>query len=200
MPRRQRLPKNFRKEPNTETQEQFKSKKIEIGADLIRFHFKDKLSVKQVLSRIIMAFAILSLFAVSGLTTPERIPMPDCRFKMLTGYSCPSCGMTHSFHAFAIGRFGTAFRYNWMGPLLFVMLMLLLLKLSVEVLTKKRTGFECPKILLRIACLLITALWLTFWAVRFSHECAHGRAFSLESPKTRLTCKSFAMDAPKTPR
>ncbi len=158
---------------------------------MIRFRFIDKLSGMQVLHRAILAFAILSLIAVSGLTTPEWIPLPDCRFKMLTGYSCPSCGMTHSFHAFATGRPAAAFHYNWMGPVLFVILIILFLKLLVEALAGKKTGFENSKNLHRIVCLIIPVLWLTFWAVRFSHEYAHAHSIMRDPRITALNCISF---------
>jgi hypothetical protein len=167
---------------------------------MVRLYFSGKLSGNQVLRRVIAAAALLSLFAVSTLATPDQIPMPECRFKMLTGYSCPSCGMTHSFHAFAIGRPGMAFHYNWMGPFLFIMLLLLLLKVSVELLTNKKTGIDCPKILPRIVLLLIPGLWLTFWSVRFSHEFKNSRAVGPEPPQTRKACNILVAGGYKAPK
>ncbi len=64
----------------------------------------------------------------------------------------------------------TAFRYNRMGPFLFFVLMILFLKLSVELLTKREISIQDPKIPRRIEYLMMSGLWLTFWAVRFFHE------------------------------
>ncbi len=147
------------------------------------FDFSGPISGKQVIHRIIAASAICLIFVVSVSATPEQLPLPVCLFKKLTGYSCPSCGMTHSFHAFAVGRPGPAFHYNRMGPFLFVLLMLLFLKLSLELVTQREIRMRRPKIPLRIACLLISGLWMAFWAVRFSSELEYARNGGQEPPR-----------------
>jgi hypothetical protein len=182
-------------EPNTEAQDFARGKyKKETGVEMIRFHSSGRLSRSQFFCRIIAASAILSLFAVSRLATPEQLPTPECLFKTLTSYSCPTCGMTHSFHAISVGHPGMAFHYNWMGPLICLILMFVLLKLSVELLTFKEISIEFPKILPWIAWPLIAGLWLTFWAVRFSHELTQHHAVEAEPSRARLTCGSLAKE------
>jgi len=39
--------------------------------------------------------------------------MPKCIFKLLTGLSCPGCGMQRALHAFLNGRFAEAISYNY---------------------------------------------------------------------------------------
>jgi len=69
---------------------------------------------------------LLSLLAVArvlepdsrGLGTHERLGLPPCTFRQLTGYGCPSCGMTTSWAHLMRGRMGEAFRDNAGGALL----------------------------------------------------------------------------------
>lgn len=45
-----------------------------------------------------------------------------CTFRLLTGESCPGCGLTRSFVFLAHGQLTDAFRMNVLGPPLFVAL------------------------------------------------------------------------------
>jgi hypothetical protein len=47
-----------------------------------------------------------------------------CGFKNLTGLPCPGCGLTHSFCSLAKGDVGSAIAFNLLGPILFVLLLL----------------------------------------------------------------------------
>jgi hypothetical protein len=69
---------------------------------------------------------LLSLLALAGVLTPdargfgthERMGLPPCTFRQLTGYRCPSCGMTTSWAHLVRGRAGDAFRDNVGGAML----------------------------------------------------------------------------------
>jgi hypothetical protein len=39
--------------------------------------------------------------------------MPKCPFKMITGLSCPGCGIQRAIHALVHGEFAEAIRYNY---------------------------------------------------------------------------------------
>lgn len=39
--------------------------------------------------------------------------MPKCPFKMITGLSCPGCGIQRAIHAMIHGDFTGAIRYNY---------------------------------------------------------------------------------------
>ena len=77
--------------------------------------------------------ALLSLLAVAGLLEPdergfgthERLGLPPCTFQQLTGYRCPSCGMTTSWAHLVRGRIVDAFRDNAGGALLGLVSLLL---------------------------------------------------------------------------
>ena len=43
----------------------------------------------------------------------KNIFSPQCQFRLLTGWSCPGCGVQRAFHAFAHGRIAEALSYNY---------------------------------------------------------------------------------------
>lgn len=78
-----------------------------------------------------MALGWLAVFAVAALLqpyhedgTPRRIEthrqlnLPECNFKKLTGYPCPSCGMTTSFALLVRGDLWNSLLANFAGTAL----------------------------------------------------------------------------------
>jgi len=63
--------------------------------------------------------AILSPFDNDGLPlshgTHRQLGLPPCAVKMLTGFPCPSCGMTTSISLVMHGDFVAASEANWAG-------------------------------------------------------------------------------------
>lgn len=45
--------------------------------------------------------------------------IPECMFKKITGYPCPSCGMTRAFCSISRGNFAAAFGYNILSFILY---------------------------------------------------------------------------------
>ena len=62
---------------------------------------------------------LLLLIAVGGIVVytlfdPIRHAwMPQCPFRLLTGWNCPACGLQRALHALLHGRFQEAFSYNY---------------------------------------------------------------------------------------
>jgi hypothetical protein len=50
--------------------------------------------------------------------THRQLGLPPCTFKYMTGYPCPSCGMTSSFALAIRGDFWNSLRANFVGTLL----------------------------------------------------------------------------------
>lgn len=61
---------------------------------------------------------ILTLSLIGGIVLYKLNPtqywfMPKCPFKLLTGLSCPGCGIQRAIHAFLHGKFTEAISYNY---------------------------------------------------------------------------------------
>jgi hypothetical protein len=56
--------------------------------------------------------------------THEGLGLPPCTFKKLTGYVCPSCGMTTSFALLVRGDVINSWKVNQVGTLLAAFLLL----------------------------------------------------------------------------
>ncbi|MGN1260626.1 MAG: DUF2752 domain-containing protein [Alloprevotella sp.] len=51
----------------------------------------------------------VGLYCLDPVTFPF---MPQCPFRLLTGWSCPGCGLQRAIHATLHGRFAEAYAYN----------------------------------------------------------------------------------------
>jgi hypothetical protein len=82
---------------------------------------------------------LTAVFAVSVLLKPSTGEyFTVCGFKNLTGLPCPGCGLTHSFCALARGNVGEAFEFNLLGPLLYVVLVLVWIRSACVLLNREK--------------------------------------------------------------
>ncbi len=92
-----------------------------------------KLSLAQRSLLLLAGCGLLALLAVAaslqpdqrGLGTHQRLGLPPCSFRQLTGLRCPSCGMTTSWSHLVRGQAVSALRANVGGTVLGLMAMLL---------------------------------------------------------------------------
>lgn len=119
--------------------------------------------------------ALLSLLALAmvlepdtrGFGTHERLGLPPCSFRQLTGYRCPSCGMTTSWAHLVRGRIVAAFRDNAGGALLgLVSLMLAPWSMLSGWRGRWLWGGIEPRMVFAAVWLLV-AVTLIDWSVRF---------------------------------
>jgi hypothetical protein len=78
--------------------------------------------------------------------------------------------MTRSFHALVHGEILDAFRFNPMGPVFFVILLLVFARLSLEAATGRSVIIPVPKPLLLTSIALLLGLWLGFGMTRIFLE------------------------------
>jgi len=113
--------------------------------------------------------AALLFLGYMFLVNPAGAPLPECRFHSLTGLPCPTCGMTHSMHAFLHLQWASSFAFHWMGSVLCLLLIFLVLKFSVElvrgsvyrILLFRHQGWFFWGLLLLV--------WLAYWFGRLLH-------------------------------
>ncbi|BFM39148.1 DUF2752 domain-containing protein [Synechocystis sp. LKSZ1] len=85
--------------------------------------------------------AIPLLGSVLGAYTPYSSPL-FCPFKALTGIPCPSCGLTRSFTALALGDLPSALSYHLFGPFLWLTCGLLLVQSLWSLFSQKPLVFR----------------------------------------------------------
>ncbi len=68
-----------------------------------------ELRLKKLLKSLLVIFAVGAAYALLCTTTNFYIP---CVFRLITGYLCPGCGITHCFLSLLRGDFRGAFEAN----------------------------------------------------------------------------------------
>ena len=108
--------------------------------------------------------AVLALVAISGIIAfsviwrpAEASPFSDyftlCGFKNLTGLPCPGCGLTHSFCSLAKGHVLNSFSFNLLGPIVFVLLLLVWVRASAVLMNKLSLVSRIDQFLVRYVVL-----------------------------------------------
>jgi hypothetical protein len=134
-------------------------------------------------SRVFMVFSALGLMGVLGIArwlepdarghgTHTQLGLYPCTFLTLTGYKCPSCGMTTAFAWTVRGRLGQAWRSNPAGSLIAPVCVLMVPWLLVGAARGRPLGaktLEGPLIAVVVAAVALSlAAWtlrLLFWRV-----------------------------------
>jgi hypothetical protein len=142
-------------------------------------------------SRKLALFAIVGLLAVflaSVLfTPPDAQYFTICGFKNFTGLPCPGCGLTHSFCALGKGEFINAFAFNWLGPLLFLVLVLLWIRSACVLLNKTGVVQRLDRIAGRFNTVKAFAIGFVVYGIaRIVYLIAYHPATFRDSPLSQL--------------
>ncbi len=117
-------------------------------------------------NRLFFVAAALLFLGYMFLVNPAGAPLPECRFHSLTGLPCPTCGMTHSMHAFLHLQWAPSFSFHWMGPVLGLLLIFLMLKFSVELVTGRVYRILLFRYQGWFFWGLLLLVWLSYWFSR----------------------------------
>jgi len=112
----------------------------------------------------IFAGIIVIVFAYSGIFSPRENNYPvSCVHEQLTGLSCPSCGMSHSFSYLIRGDIKKAAEWNIYGPRVFLFFLFqLVLRISNIVALTRKPGM-IRIISLSDISLSVLSVGLGFW-------------------------------------
>jgi len=142
-------------------------------------------------SRKLALVAVVGLFAVfltSVLVTlPDRQYFTICGFKNFTGLPCPGCRLTHSFCALGKGEFINAFAFNWLGPPLFLVLVLLWIRSACVLLNKSGVVQRLDRIAGRFNIVKAFVMgFLVYGIARIVYLIAYQPAAFRDSPLSQL--------------
>lgn len=129
-----------------------------------------QLSSAQKLNRYIFIAGILLIFLFTLFKNPANVNLVPCYFHEITGHSCPSCGLTRSFHAMAQLNFQQATEFHPMGVILYFVLLALLLKFTFEVASHKGIRVRLNAWVKRLALAGVLFLWMGWWMIKLLDE------------------------------
>jgi len=137
---------------------------------MIKLHLKKSLPSENILPKAIFLSILISGFLLSIFWNTEKVNLLPCYFHKITGFSCPTCGLTRSFHAVSHLHFQEAFQLHLMGPVIYFALVFLFLKFSFEIVTRKEIQIKIAPLLSKITLFVFLSLWLGFWFIRLLNE------------------------------
>ena len=70
-------------------------------------------SKKSVFWIVLVALFVGAIIVYYYISPTSRTWFPQCPVKLLTGFSCPGCGVQRAFHALLHGNLGQALAYNY---------------------------------------------------------------------------------------
>lgn len=122
------------------------------------------------LVRIMIMFLLISVITAFNMFEPEQLSFTECRFKSITGLSCPTCGITRSLHAAANLDFIDSVMFNPVGLLIYISVLLLLVKCIYEISIKRKLEITRTLVKPKIFLSSILGFWSVFWIARLLIE------------------------------
>jgi hypothetical protein len=117
-----------------------------------------------------ISLILFALFIASFFLNPLKYNLNRCGFKEMTGYSCPSCGLTRSFFSVSHLHIGDAFSFHLLGPVIYLFFILLALRFGYEAATGNRIQISIPSPLLKISLFGFSGIWLIYWIIKVIME------------------------------
>ena len=115
-------------------------------------------------NRFFAAAALLMLLVFATAVNPHEVQTTSCRFLDITGYPCPTCGISRSLFFTARLDLATAFSFHPLGIPLYVTLIVLIIKSLSEAIAGRniwpKPGSNQAKRVLWITALLWFSIWL----------------------------------------
>ena len=96
-----------------------------------------------------------------------------CSFHQLTGLSCPTCGMSRSLYELSQFNILESFKMHLLGPVIYLLAVILFIKLSIEVIIGATFKFEVNSIVIKRAFVAFGVIWVVYWLTRMALEIIH---------------------------
>jgi len=122
---------------------------------------KDKVIIRT--AGIVLIFAFL---IAAKCYNPFESQLITCRFKELTGYECPTCGMSRSIYSLISLNIADSIKYNPLGIVLVLGLFTLLIKFAAELISKKEIIIPVTKSSRKLIIISLMLLVFSTWILR----------------------------------
>lgn len=123
---------------------------------------------------LILLLVIVSSFFLQVKNDSGYIPLgkgvkiPEiCLFKIVTGYNCPSCGMTRSFVSISHLDFAGAFGYNAAGLFAYLLCILLIISYSMKLFSFNNSIQRAFNFAVKVDIVLVAVMIIINWLLYF---------------------------------
>ena len=124
------------------------------------------LSKDQIIIRTAGLILILAFLVAARFYNPLESRLITCHFKELTGYECPTCGLSRSIHSLISLNIADSLGYNPLGIVLILGLFALLIKFSAELISKKEIIIHVTKSSWKLIIIFLLLLVFSTWILR----------------------------------
>jgi hypothetical protein len=124
------------------------------------------LSKDQIIIRTAGLILILAFLIAAMIYNPFESRLMTCHFKELTGYECPTCGLSRSIHSLISLNIADSINYNPLGIILILGLFALSIKLSAELISKKEIIIHITKPYWKLIIISLLLLVFSTWISR----------------------------------
>lgn len=125
-----------------------------------------QLTASQLLNRALIVASLGVTLLVSLVWSPGETRFFPCYFRELTGYPCPSCGLTRSFHAMAHLEFRQAVKFHPVGVILYAALLISLFITLMEIFLKRAIRIAMPAWVKIAAIGGVFTFWTFWWIIK----------------------------------
>ncbi len=118
----------------------------------------------------ILAAGMLAAGALLFAIPPPRLPLPECTFRLITGHSCLTCGMTRSLHAILHGEWVASMQFHLFGPAVGIAMLIGFVAFCAEMIRGRKIIVQIDRTVRKQVVVLFTASWLLYWGIRLFSE------------------------------
>ena len=137
---------------------------------MIKFKLNKITQSREFKNRVIWMTALLGILFVLFIINPAKVSLTKCFFHEATGFSCPSCGLSRSLFAASHLNLSEAIHFHIMGPIIYFVILVLLVKFSLEIVAGKKIQMKVKPIIKKISIFIFLGLWFIFCLLRLINE------------------------------
>jgi hypothetical protein len=133
------------------------------------------------------AVILISIIYRPAEVSPGEEYYTICGFKNLTGLPCPGCGLTHSFCEIGKGHMASAFGWNWLGPPLFLLMILVWFQSLFVLTNQSKPAFALNRLAARVRPMRLFAIAFAVYGIgRIVHLFLYNPSARTNNPIAKL--------------
>ena len=137
---------------------------------MINFRIIEFTKSQQKTNRVFWIAALLGILVALFFSNPEKISITKCYFHNITGYSCPTCGLSRSLYNAAHFDLQESVNFHLMGPIIYFALLVFCLKFTFEIIAGREIQVIIEPSIRKVVITSFLIIWLLFMLIRFVGE------------------------------